>query len=186
MIDNMYSIMRRISDLKERFGLMPPKKPIETPENSFENELNIRNREFISSGRAPSEYTKEDINKIAEHFALQNGISPALIKSMIAVESSFNPTAISPKGAMGLMQLMPATAGEMNVSDPFSPIQNIEAGTGYFRMLLDRYDDDVTKALAAYNAGMGRVDRAGGVPNIRETKNYIDRVISTYQEHTRR
>jgi len=189
MIEDMYIVMQRVAELKERFGLKRHNVKVE-PESNFEQELfnldRIKNRELLSAAKDPAEYTKDDINRIADHYARKNKIPEALVRSMISVESSYNPLAVSPKGAMGLMQIMPVVAGEMNVDDPFSPEQNVEAGTGYFKKLLNYYDEDYTKALAAYNAGMSTVDRAGGVPNINETKRYIDKVISTYLENSKR
>ena len=104
------------------------------------------------------------------------GVAPDLVRAVIEVESAFEPRAVSAKGAMGLMQLMPATARQYGVADPFDPRANIDAGTQHLRTLLDRYD--VSLALAAYNAGAGAVDRFGGVPPYRETKDYVRRVMS--------
>ena len=186
----MYDVMQRIAEISERFGLRRHNAKTETPTNIFEDEMadieRTRSRELLSSAKDPSEYTKEDINKIADYYARKNDVPEALVKSMISVESDYDPLAVSPKGAMGLMQIMPVVAGEMEVDDPFSPEQNIEAGTGYFKKLLNYYGDDYTKALAAYNAGMGTVDRADGVPNINETKRYIDKVIATYLENSKK
>jgi soluble lytic murein transglycosylase-like protein len=112
---------------------------------------------------------------IEEHANL-NGLSPDLVRAVIQVESGFNPNAISSKGAMGLMQLMPATARELGVRNPFSPEQNIRGGVVYLKRLLDRYDQDLTLALAAYNAGPGAVERYGDVPPYRETKEYVKKV----------
>jgi hypothetical protein len=112
---------------------------------------------------------------IDEH-ARRNGLAPDLVRAVIRVESAFNPNAVSSKGAMGLMQLMPATAAELGVSNPFHPEQNIRGGTVYLKRLLDRYDQDVTLALAAYNAGPGAVERYGAVPPYRETKRYVEKV----------
>jgi soluble lytic murein transglycosylase-like protein len=113
---------------------------------------------------------------IAEQ-AQRSGVRPSLVRAVIQVESGFNPLAVSPKGAMGLMQLMPATARELGVQNPFNPAQNVEGGTKYLRQLLDRYGDDEALALAAYNAGPGAVDRHGQhVPPYRETKEYVSRV----------
>lgn len=106
----------------------------------------------------------------------------AMIKAVIRAESSFNPHAVSHAGAMGLMQLMPATADSLNCADPFDPRSNILAGTQYLRILLDRYNGDVNLALATYNAGSGAVARAGGIP-FEATRRYIERVYSFYVEY---
>jgi hypothetical protein len=114
-------------------------------------------------------------DSITRH-AASNGLSPDLVRAVIQVESAFNPMAISPKGAMGLMQLMPATANELGVRDPFHPDQNIGAGTKYLKQLLDRYDHKIELALAAYNAGPGNVEKYGDVPPFRETQTYVRKV----------
>src|SRR5207237_7688900 len=99
-------------------------------------------------------------NLIAEHATL-NGLRTDLVRAVVQVESAFNPNARSPKGALGLMQLMPATARQFGVRNPFSPVENVRAGVAYLRQLLDRYDNDERLALAAYNAGPGAVDKYG-------------------------
>jgi soluble lytic murein transglycosylase-like protein len=108
----------------------------------------------------------------------RHGVDPGLVAAVIRVESDFRPHALSPKGAMGLMQLMPATAKEMAVEDPFDPEANIEGGTTYLKNLLDRYQGDLEKALAAYNAGARAVDYAQGVPAFAETRQYVTRVLA--------
>jgi soluble lytic murein transglycosylase-like protein len=113
---------------------------------------------------------------IHEHSILQ-GVRAELIRAVIQVESAFNPRARSPKGAMGLMQLMPTTAARFGVLDPFNPAENIRAGVGYLKQLLDRYDHNEELALAAYNAGPQAVDRHGSrIPPYTETQNYVKRI----------
>lgn len=112
---------------------------------------------------------------ISEH-SRRMGVSADLVRAVIQVESAFNPTAVSTKGAMGLMQLMPATALELGVSNPFEPDENIRGGVQYLKRLLVRYNDKVELALAAYNAGMGNVEKYGAVPPFKETQSYVKRI----------
>jgi soluble lytic murein transglycosylase-like protein len=109
--------------------------------------------------------------------AQQEGVDSKLLRAVIDQESAFRPCAISAKGAQGLMQLMPATAEQFNVADPFDPKQSIEAGAKYLKQLLDKYKGDVPEALAAYNAGPGATDLAKGVPDIPETRVYVDAIL---------
>jgi soluble lytic murein transglycosylase-like protein len=111
-----------------------------------------------------------------EVHAASQGVSPELVRAVIQVESAFNPQAVSAKGAMGLMQLMPATARDLGVDNPFAPEDNIRGGVAYLRQLLDRYDSNVELALAAYNAGPGSVAKYGTVPPYRETQDYVKKV----------
>jgi soluble lytic murein transglycosylase-like protein len=115
---------------------------------------------------------------IVQH-SRQHQVAADLVRAVIQVESAFNPVAVSTKGAMGLMQLMPATATELGVGNPFDPDQNIRGGVQYLRRLLDRYNGNVELALAGYNAGMGNVDRYGDVPPFKETKNYVKKITGT-------
>ena len=106
----------------------------------------------------------------------ENGVDPSLVKAVALVESGFNPRAVSSKGAQGLMQLMPKTAAQYGVTNLHDPYQNLSAGAKHLRELLDRYDGNVTLALAAYNAGSGAVTRYGGVPAYAETRDYVKKV----------
>ena len=129
-----------------------------------------------STRYATSERSREYDDLITEHAQL-NGVRTDLVRAVVQVESAFNPRAISPKGAMGLMQLMPATAREYGVANPFNPVENIRAGVAYLRRLLDRFANDEQLALAAYDAGPGAVDKYDNtVPPYRETKAYVARI----------
>jgi hypothetical protein len=108
------------------------------------------------------------------------GLDPHLVVSVIEVESGFNPRAVSPKGAQGLMQLMPETARMLGVADPFDTEQNLRGGIRYLSYLYDLFDKDLSLALAAYNSGEGRVMRLGRIPQISETRDYVDRVTRLY------
>ncbi len=119
------------------------------------------------------------IRKAAETYE----IDPLLIKAIVKVESGFNPRAVSSRGAMGLMQLMPETAKDMDVPNPYDPEENIFGGTRYLRWILDRFDGDLKLALAAYNAGPDRVERTGRIPKIPETVQYVDRVLNNYERY---
>jgi len=118
------------------------------------------------------------LDKLVEESAQQAGLRPDLVRAVIEQESGARPCAVSWKGAQGLMQLMPATSESFGVRDPFDPRQNVDAGTKLLKQLLTKYNNDVSLALAAYNAGEGRVDREGGVPQIPETVNYVNSIQS--------
>lgn len=123
-----------------------------------------------------SEATKYD--SIIETISNKYNVDSHLVKSVIKAESNYNEQAVSGAGAMGLMQLMPKTAEGLGVKDPFDATQNIEGGVKYLSNMLDRYDNNVELALAAYNAGPGNVDKYGGVPPFEETQNYIKKILS--------
>jgi soluble lytic murein transglycosylase-like protein len=118
-----------------------------------------------------------ELDQLIDQNSKTHGVKPELIRAVISQESANRPCAVSVKGAQGLMQLMPATAEQFGVSDPFDPKQNVEAGTKLLKQLLAKYGGDVSLTLSAYNAGSGRVDRDGGVPQIPETQKYVTDIL---------
>lgn len=143
--------------------------------------------EYIPAARTPAPAEKPAVaprpttHEIITAAAKKHGLPPALVHSVVAAESAYRTGAVSPKGAIGLMQLMPATAKTLG-ADPRIPEQNVDAGAGYLRELLLKYNGRSERALAAYNAGPGAVDRYKGVPPYRETRAYVSRVLRTYDK----
>jgi len=132
---------------------------------------------FGKLSRSPAEFDSI-INSCSSEF----GVDKSLVKAVIQAESGYNPNAVSSKGAAGLMQLMPGTAQDLKVADSFNPTDNIRGGVRYLRFLLDTFKGNVTLALAAYNAGLARVAKYGGVPPYDETRNYVSKVLN-YQKN---
>jgi len=121
-----------------------------------------------------------DLRDIVWRVSGENGVDPRLVDAVVRAESAYDPQAVSHKGAMGLMQLMPDTARRLEVSDPFDPEENVRGGVTEVSRLLDRYDGNLVLVLAAYNAGEGAVERYRGVPPYRETRGYVDRILRMY------
>ena len=125
-------------------------------------------------------FTQQEIDAAIDLAASRHNVDPSLVRAVIKVESNFNPNAVSRKGAMGLMQLMPQTARQLNVVNPFDPEQNVDAGVRHLKRLMESYGGDVKLSLAAYNAGAGAVARSAGIPHFRETRNYVKRITQLY------
>lgn len=121
-------------------------------------------------------YTRRQIRKFIRAAANKHGVSPAFVDAVVRTESNYDPSVTSSKGAQGIMQIMPATAQWLGLEDPWDAEKSIDAGTKYLRKLLDRYDDDYELAAAAYNAGMGNVEKYDGVPPFSETQEYVKKI----------
>ncbi|MGH9511988.1 MAG: lytic transglycosylase domain-containing protein [Terriglobales bacterium] len=152
--------------------------------NDVKTILAHRSEGSTTASRYPSPgreaFTQPEIDAAINQAARRHNVDPSLVRAVIKVESNFNPNAVSPKGAMGLMQLMPGTARELNVTNPFDPQQNVDAGVRHLKKLMESYGGDVKLTLAAYNAGAGAVARSAGVPNNRETRSYVSRITNLY------
>jgi soluble lytic murein transglycosylase-like protein len=131
-----------------------------------------------NSGAAAS--SPQEIDAAITMAAARHNVDPNLVRAVVKVESNFNPNAVSRKGAMGLMQLMPSTARQLKVQNPFDPEQNVDAGVRHLKQLLESYGGDVKLTLAAYNAGSGAVARSAGIPRYAETQNYVRRITNLY------
>lgn len=151
-----------------------------TDENGVVHFTNVptdsRYRAHFGKGSGPRSY-----ERYIFHAGTEYNVDPLLIKAVIRVESNFNRLAISRKGAMGLMQLMPETVAELDILDPFNPRENIYGGTRYLRQLLDAFNENLRLSLAAYNAGPDRVQKLGRIPRIPETERYVQKVLAIYE-----
>jgi soluble lytic murein transglycosylase-like protein len=133
---------------------------------------------YSSRSLSPSE-----IRSLVNGASAETGVPQALVNAVLMAESAGDPSAVSSAGAQGLMQLMPGTAAGCGIADAFDPQENVHCGSSYLRSLLRRYHDNVTLAVAAYNAGPGAVDRYHGVPPYAETRAYVTRVLSAYRSY---
>lgn len=149
-----------------------------------EDKASVQDKIFSPTvANASNRLASKDLDPLIEKYASKNGLDSDFVKALIKQESGFKSDAKSHCGAMGLMQLMPATAMSLGVHNAFDPEQNIAGGTKYLKGLLDRFDGNKELALAAYNAGPGAVKKYGGVPPYSETQNYVKKVIGNYQTY---
>ena len=138
------------------------------------------NAKITSANYRGTQSSPQDVDAAIDMAAARHNVDPNLVRAVVKVESNFNPNAVSRKGAMGLMQLMPSTARSLKVKNPFDPEQNVDAGVRHLKQLLESYGGDVKLTLAAYNAGSGAVARSAGVPHFAETQNYVRRITNLY------
>ena len=180
VFQNIESILHRIDAIKRRFAVSQPQRfqEILNEKMSTTEDSVTASPETVDDHSVPA-VPGSPYEDIIEAAADRYRVPSALIRAVIKQESNFNAEAVSHKGAMGLMQLMPETADLLGVSDPFNPDQNIFGGTQYLVDLISRYNGNLNKALAAYNAGPERV--RDSIPNIRETRNFVDSVLHYYE-----
>ncbi|KHE72080.1 hypothetical protein LD39_06470 [Halobacillus sp. BBL2006] len=158
-------------------SIMKPKSQSNmTSMNAFQPQL-IHIKQLNESTAPKVSSGDQNIERIIQKASVKYGVSEQLIRSVVKAESNFDSSIVSHAGAQGLMQLMPATARGLGVTDPFDPEQNVMGGTKYLKQMLDRYNGNSQLAVAAYNAGPGNVDKYGGVPPFQETQNYVTKVL---------
>ncbi|MDD5091557.1 MAG: lytic transglycosylase domain-containing protein [Candidatus Wallbacteria bacterium] len=183
MIENVQTVMNRILELRSKFQELkktPAGKSISAADND-EKKTDGHSFAEVLENKTRTASRDEILQKI-ELYCKAEGVDPDLINAVVSVESSFDPEAVSGKGATGLMQLMPKTASELGVKDLTDIDDNLKGGISYLSGLLSRYGGDLEKALAAYNAGPTSVDRHNGVPPIKETKDYVRKVLERYSK----
>ncbi len=171
-------VLARIETIRRRFE-PPERSTVSARPSSLSESGHTRSSQMADASGSTASGSFEQVLQEASRSA---GVDPALVRAVVEVESGGNPRAVSPVGAQGLMQLMPGTARDLGVADPFDPAQNLRGGARYLREMLDRFGN-LPEAVAAYNAGPGAVSRHGGVPPFQETQAYVKKVLSSYQAH---
>ena len=188
-MDNIFSDISAIQNRIAEISGAPPAGPVLTPPTGAFNAALARALMPAiappdpAAANGPAPIPPEEIDQLVQQNANIWQVDPALIKSVIANESSFNANATSPVGAQGLMQLMPETAATLGVRNPYDPAQNVAGGTRYLRSLLDRFNGDTRLAVAAYNAGPNAVEKYGDVPPYAETQNYVQNVLGSLERY---
>ena len=166
--------LQRINSIESRFQSLM--SYAQKPDADFQKILDTK----IENKKNPTTVSRSEINELITKYSDKNGLDEDFVKAVINQESGFNPNATSHCGAMGLMQLMPSTAQGLGVKNAYDAEQNIEGGTKYLKGLMDRFNNDKSLALAAYNAGPNAVKKYGGIPPYAETQNYVKSVLSKY------
>ncbi len=172
-IQGIDGVNQRIQQIQDRLTSLEQKLDPNDSQPSFN---------AVLKGQLGPTPDKSALESMVTSEAQQQGLDPSLVKAVVQTESGFNPQAVSSAGAQGLMQLMPQTANTLGVQSPLDPLQNIQGGTQYLKTLLNKYHD-VPKALAAYNAGPGAVDKYGGIPPYAETQNYVSKIMGLQQQY---
>jgi soluble lytic murein transglycosylase-like protein len=177
-LESLQLTLDRIAEIRSRFEPSAPVPATGTPSDASSFDAALTSA--LSGQNAPP--VPGELDALIENQADTQGVDPSLLKAIIKNESNFNPKAVSPVGAQGLMQLMPGTAAGLGVHNSFDPAQNVAGGAKYIKGLINKYQS-VPLAVAAYNAGPGAVDRHHGIPPYKETTNYVKKVMQSYQAY---
>ena len=176
-LSSLNATLQRINTIESRIQSLA--SFAQKPDADFQKIL----ESSVKNTKNPTSVSRNEINNLISKYADKNGLDEDFVKAVINQESGFNPNATSHCGAMGLMQLMPATAQGLGVTNAYDAEQNIEGGTKYLKGLMDRFGNDKSLALAAYNAGPNAVKKYGGIPPYAETQNYVKKVLSKYDTY---
>ncbi len=170
--------LHRIQTIESQFQSLMSFGAVQKPTEDFQKILDTS----MENRKNPTSASRNEINELIDKYSAQAGLDVDFVKAVINQESGFNPNATSKCGAMGLMQLMPGTAQGLGVTNAYDPEQNIQGGTKYLKGLMDRFDNNKSLALAAYNAGPNAVKKYGGIPPYQETQNYVKSVLARYDK----